>query len=252
MKRRGYLELVAAAGIPGCVDNVRSELESASGKHGPQKEFGFGSRGFESAGWTDNGQFEVSFSDDHDMDGWGFRYYAQSDANDALVLREAPDFGGTDTVDLLSEFARYSSRPPAGEYHIIAYKGAFSNRGISIVEEELGTVSFYVEPILEVQSTEMTQNHHFTATVRSSGNSPCLVNSVSVQGEETSVGSVVGINETVDITSSSTVYPTAQDDPDCIELLEDFTVALNTAPKTEVAVSMSVEHEHERACTITF
>lgn len=250
MQRRGYIGLVATAGLAGCIDTAWNTAESATGTHGPRKEFGVGSPGFESAGWTDQGLFEVTFVEDHDTEGWGIRYHAHTDADDNFVTRAAPQFSGTKTVDLIGELASSGARPPSGEYNIIAYDGSFSDRGFSLIGDELGSVSFYIQPELELRNPEITDDYKFRATIENKGNSPCLVDSVTIRDTETNVGTRVPIEGSREVVSNSEVFPTSDDDKSCMELLEDFRVQINTVTKQGLAVEMQEEYESERRCTV--
>lgn len=251
MERRAYLGLAAAASVAGCLDDIRNSVDSATQTHGPTKEFGVGSPGFESAGWTEQGQFEVVFEDDHGMDGWGIRYHAHTDFNDDITLREAPDFGGTESLDLLEQFDQYDGRPPAGEYEIIAYEGRFSQFA-NIIDNELGSVSFYIEPDLSAEPIEITDEYEFRGQVTNDGNSPCLIDTIGIEGKETEVGTIVHPDESTEITSAPDIFPPDEDDPSCMALPESFTISFQTTPKQDLAISTQSDFESERVCTLQF
>lgn len=81
------------------------------------------SPGFSRAEWGENGKLEVTFDEDHEMDGFGLRYHSKSSADDDIVTKEAPQYGGTVELDVLGRLAQMNTRPPSGEYHLVAYKG---------------------------------------------------------------------------------------------------------------------------------
>lgn len=253
MQRRGFLWTLGLAFLPlaGCIGGVRDQVDTSSGSHGPKKDFGLGSSGFASAGWTDEGMFEVEFEEDHGMEGWGIRYHAHEESRNNIVTEDAPDFAGTRTVDLFRAFGRYDSRPPTGEFHIIAYEGSFGP-GINIIGEELGHVSYFIEPELVIKSAELTDDFELSIELENIGNSPCKVAEIDIQGERTSVGGMVHPDSTEDMISDRGIFPKYEDDEDCQKLLEEFTVSLITVPKMEVEIEMEEEFEHERHCVVRF
>lgn len=248
MRRRTFITTVGLGLSAGCVEQAENTLNG--GDHGPVREYR-SSLGFTRAGWTDDGLFEISFNDDHGMDGFGVRYHAHDDVRDDIVNEPAPDFSGTKTVDLLSAFDKYDGRPPTGEYQILAYKGSFGP-AMNLIEEELGRVSFYIELELELSSPSVTDEYAFEAHVSNNGNSPCLVDAIRIQGTETKVGETILQASERTLKSAPDIFPPDDEDPDCMALIEDFTVELLTLPRVDATVSIEKEYESERVCTIEF
>ncbi len=252
MNRRSVLGLIGALGAGaggtllvqngGDIDDTISQVQNAGGStdsnesdpaaeetpSGPaNKDFGMFSNGFEAAEWTSEQTLALEISDDHDMDGIGFRYHAKSTIEDDIIVKTAPTYGGTVEFDVLGAIAELDSRPPAGEYQFIGYKGEFGDF-LRLAEETVGSVSLQVEPDLALVDASTNSEGRLSVQVENTGNAPAVLIAADVNDSRAEFGSVLPVGRT---TVSSTNAPFAKDD--CVQRPTELGVSLVTGPKVE-------------------
>lgn len=185
--------------------------------------------GFKRAEWTDRGKLRVEFSENHDMDGFGLRYHAKDSVNDDIVTRAAPQYGGAVELNVLGRFAQMDARPPAGKYHLVAYKGSFG--GFNFVQETLGTASLGIKPDLELVTASVTPKGRLSLQLRNKGNAPAIVVSAEANGRSARFNSPVSLEGAL---VSSSDRPFTEGDG-CAPQPSELEVSLQTGPKMDVS-----------------
>lgn len=230
--------------IGGCTVD---QAEQLAGRQGSEVNYGPTAPGFKRIGWTSDNTLEIEFTENHGMDEFAFRHESQS-LRDSLAFRSAPDFAGTVELDTFSILADVAN-PPAGEYKFVALEGGFTYEG-DVEVNELGSVSFYIEPMLEIESTTVSDNYLLEIEVKNSGNAPATVEFVEVEDNTVSASGSVGIDKTATIQTDEPPFPESEEDSNCVDLLEDFTADIRALPRIDgLSAEVSTEFESERRCT---
>ncbi len=258
MNRRTFL-LATTAGLgtaSGCITSVRDRVPSdivgsSNTTQEPPFTFGFNSPGFDQVDWTENGRLAVTFGDDHDIDGFGIRYHTKNDFDDDILLSPAPKYGGKKTVDFLGAVASAEGRPPSGMYLLVAYKGSIHEH-VSLVEEEMGTVSFPVQPQLDLVSATVSENDHLSLQVENSGNAPAIITQASNTDQGVSLKAGVRVNHGESTLVTLDGNPFKEVDKGCRKVLPEFNVSIQAIPRASAATVATTPYEEaERHCTVT-
>lgn len=238
--------MVCSTVLAGCAGQVSEKLPNNNEDPKPSKEFGFGSNGFEHVEWTDDNKLAVTVADDHDMDGLGVRYHAKDSIEDDIAVREAPEYGGTVTLNFFGELASNSSYPPAGKYNLVAYKGQFSSF-MSFAEETIGKVSFRIEPELSVVTTGLVENQRISFQFRNEGNAPVFVRGVATDNGKTSVRNFVSYEGSTMVSTQGLPF---REEDNCTIIPAETELKLKTIPKLQVNTTLNTEYtESERVCS---
>lgn len=245
MKRRTVIQTLGvgtASLLAGCGGKIQEVLPNSDQK--PYKEFGFGSDGFKKVEWTDDNKLAVTVSEDHNMDGVGVRYHAKDSIEDDIAVTKAPDYGGTVKLDFFGQIANGDGVPPAGKYNLVAYKGSFGGF-MNMATETIGSVSFQIEPELEVVTASVTSQGRLSLQLRNSGNAPVFINNADVNNEHFPVRNFVGYEGSAMMTSTTTGFLRG----DCVEVPPELNLRLRTIPSLEIDVLTETRDNVPNSCS---
>lgn len=244
MNRRTALQAVGVGTIGllgGCAGRLSETI--SGGDPEPYKEFGFGSNGFERVEWTDDNNLAVTVGDDHGMDGLGVRYHAKDSIEDDIAVREAPNYGGTIEINFFGQLSDGNSYPPAGEYNLVAYKGEF-NGFMNFAEETIGSVSFQIQPELEVVTASVTSEGRFSLQLRNTGNAPIFIDEANVNDQRFSVRNFVTYEQSAMMTSSTTGFRRG----DCVKVPDKLDFSLRTIPSLDIEGTTETRDNVPNSC----
>jgi hypothetical protein len=250
MNRRVALQSIGTIGaisLAGCSGKLSESLPNDEANEKPYKEFG-GGNGFERIEWTEENKLSVTVADDHDMDGLGLRYHAKDSIEDDIVVKEAPSYGGTVSLDFFGALANEGSYPPTGKYHLVAYKGQFGPM-LNIAEETIGRVNFHIEPTLSVITSSVVENQQISLQVRNEGNAPAFIRSVATYDGQTTVQNFVSYEGSAMVSTQGLPF---REEDNCTIIPAETELKLETIPTLEVSATLNTEYEEpERVCSIS-
>ncbi|WP_423743911.1 hypothetical protein V5735_12985 (plasmid) [Haladaptatus sp. SPP-AMP-3] len=249
MNRRRALQsigTISATALAGCSGKLSEKLSHNEANQKPYKEFG-GKSGFKRAEWTNENKLAVTVADDHDMDGLGIRYYAKDSIEDDIVVKEAPSYGGTVSLNFFGALADKDSYPPAGKYQLVAYKGQFGSI-LNIAEETIGKVNFYIEPSLSVETTSLVKNQRISLQLRNEGNAPVFVRRVVTDEGSAAVRNFVSYEG--DTMISTQGLPFRKED-NCTIIPTETELEIESIPKLKTSATLNTKYKKsERVCSI--
>lgn len=246
--RRGALVLAGSLFASGCTNSLQQAVGNSStgGGHGPTKEYQ-GRLGITRAGWDESNNFEIEFSEDHNIDAVGIRYHAKEKVEDDIHLFIPPEYGGVKTVDLLKHFRLSDSTPPDGEYHIYAYKGQDMVM-VFDVEEVMGHVSFTIAPTATIDSAVVTDSGELELTILNDGNSPTQLSKLEMGGRSVELETTITHGSSTD---RHVETPPFERDGNCVMIPPRADFALETVPNLRKQFTVNTGREEpERNCTI--
>lgn len=250
MNRRKTLQSIgtlSAMALAGCSGKLSESLPNDKANEKPYKEFG-GGAGFERIEWTDENKLVVTVADNHDIDGLGIRYYAKDSIEDDIVVTEAPSYGGTVSLDFFGALAHEDSQPPAGKYHLVAYKGEFGPM-LNLAEDTIGKVNFYIEPSLSVVTSSLVENQRISLQVRNEGNAPAFIQSVATDNGRTPVQNFVSYEGSAMVSTQGLPF---REEDNCTIIPAETELRLATIPELKTSATLNTEYEEpERVCSIS-
>lgn len=231
------------------MDSLPKEIGNSvsSTPQGPTKEFSAGF-GILRAGWTGDALFEVEIAEDHNIDAIGIRYHSKEDYEDDIHVFIPPDYGGTESIDLLGQFKLEDSTPPSGTYHIYGYKGTDAGL-VFMVEKVIGRVSFEIAPKLSAIEATVSNTGSLELRLSNNGNAPIRVSQLSNGDRSVEVDELISHDSEQVLLVNDPPFET-EDGCDLIHPTERFD--LQTIPALSTSVDVDTGRtETERMCTVT-
>lgn len=134
----------ALALTAGCIDQAQSLVTG-------------GYSGFETLDWVNLDVLEVTFSEDHTMDGFGIGHQHTDDPEDLLSVCQAPEFSGPIRLPVIDMIRREDTVYPSRNFKAVAYTGTFAQcgyrYGANLITETLGSQGF------EIPASIMPSSH---------------------------------------------------------------------------------------------